>query len=56
MTMRIEYVKGNNTGAIVDNGKGENKEYGAVTAVSSKWFKALKGAERFMANQGYAKA
>jgi hypothetical protein len=40
--------QGGNTGAIVDDGKGENKEYGAVTATTSKRFKALYGVERFI--------
>lgn len=53
MIMRIEYKKGGNAGAIADNSKGENKEYVAVTADTSKWFKTLKGAERFMESQGY---
>lgn len=46
--MRIEYKKGENTGAIADNGKGNNREFLAVTAGSSKWFKTFKGAERWI--------
>lgn len=54
MTMRIEYKKGGNTGAIADNGKGDNKEYVAVTAGGSKWFKSFKSAERWITNtMGY---
>lgn len=48
MTMKINYVKGSNTGAICDNGKGENIEYVAVTAGGSKWFKTLKGAKKWI--------
>lgn len=56
MTMRIEYIKGSNTGTIADNGKGENREFVAVTAGGSKWFKTFKGAERWITKtMGYTK-
>lgn len=57
MTTKINYVKkGEIAGAIADNGKDDNKECVAVTAVASKWFKTLKGAEKFMTAQGYVRA
>lgn len=55
MTFKINYVKGSNHGAITDNGNGENKEYLACTTVTSKWFKSLKTAERFMEKNEYVR-
>lgn len=57
MTMRIEYTKGMNNGFIADNSKGDNKEFVATICTgSSKWFKTFKGAEKWMNNNGYARA
>lgn len=55
MTMRIECTNGSHKGVIVDNGKGDHKEYGVLIGTTAKWFKTIKGAEKFMANQGYAR-
>lgn len=56
MTMNIKYTKGPNTGRIADIGTGEHREYVATTTVSSRWFKTLKGAQRWMEKQGYKQA
>jgi hypothetical protein len=49
----IEFVKGGNEGAIMEMLEGT---FTAVTAVKSKDFKTLKGAEKFMAKEGYSRA
>lgn len=49
----IDYKKSENTeGAIINN---NGKGYIAVTCATSKNFKTLKGAERYMNNMGYFK-
>ena len=49
----IDYKKSENTeGAIINN---NCKGYIAVTCATSKNFKTLKGAERYMNNMGYFK-
>ena len=49
----IDYKKSENTeGAIINN---NGKCYIAVTCATSKNFKTLKGAERYMNNMGYFK-
>lgn len=56
MTIKIDYIKGSNKGAIADNGKDENREFVAVTAGGSKWFKSFKGAERWITKtMGYTR-
>ena len=53
--MRIlnEYVKGGNKGSIAENIREGYTTYIAVTSTSSKTFKSLKGAERFMTKLEY---
>jgi hypothetical protein len=48
-----DYIKGGNKGSIMESLEGI---FTAVTAVKSKDFKTLKGAEKFMAKEGYTKA
>ena len=50
----IDYKKSENTdGAIINN---NGKGYIAVTCATSREFKTLKGAERYMNKMGYHKA
>ncbi len=57
MTIKIDYIKGSNKGTIADNGKDENKEFVAVTAGGSKWFKSFERAELWITKtMGYARA
>ena len=53
MTFKIEYIKGDNTGAITDVSYADKKEYLAVTASSKKIFKTFKGAQQWMTQEGY---
>lgn len=48
-----DYIKGGNKGCIMESNEGL---FTAVTAVKSKDFKTLKGAEKFMEKNGYTKA
>jgi len=53
---QIDYVKGKyNKGAILENGYSDSITYIAVTAASSKDFKSLKGAEKYMTKFEYKK-
>ena len=56
MTMMIEYSRGTSKGGISDNTYAGEKTYIACTATNSKTFKTLKGAEKFMAKNGYERA
>lgn len=53
----IDYKKVNSelTGTIMVNEYNGNLSYIAVTASSSKTFKSMKGAEKYMAKFNYAK-
>lgn len=53
----IDYKKANSesTGSIIVNKYGGNLSYIAVTASSSKTFKSMKGAEKYMAEFNYVK-
>jgi hypothetical protein len=46
------FAKGGNEGCIMESNEGV---FTAVTAVKSKDFKTLKGAEKFMAKEGYSR-
>lgn len=46
----IEYQKGGNKGSIMEE---TNGLWTAVTAVASKSYKTLKGAQKFMDRMGY---
>lgn len=46
----IEYKRGGNNGSIIE---GTNGYFTAVTATTSKDYKTIKGAEKFMAKMGY---
>ena len=46
----IDYKRGNDEGGILVNGK---DQYIAVTASTSKKFKSLRGAQKFLENYGY---
>ena len=48
----IDYKKGGNKGCIIESNEGL---FTAVTAVKSKDFKTLKGAQKFMEKNGYIK-
>ena len=51
---QIDYVRGNYLkGGIIPNG---DKTFTAVTGASSKDFKTLKGAQKYMAKFGYVVA
>lgn len=54
----IDYKKANGeeTGAIAVNEYNGNLSYIAVTASSSKTFKSMKGAEKYMAKFNYIKS
>jgi hypothetical protein len=54
--MEIKYTKGGNEGSISIQNTTVGKQYLAVTAVKSGWYKTLKGAEKFMEKCGYTKA
>ncbi len=47
--MILDYEKGGNRGQIMKN----SGRFLAVTAVKSRWFKTLRGAEEFMKEEGY---
>lgn len=47
-----DYIKGGNKGCIMESNEGI---FTAVTAVKSKDFKTLKGAEKFMVKNEYVK-
>lgn len=49
----IEYLRGENKGAIMSDIYEGKIIYTAVTATSSKDFKSLKSAEKFMQKFGY---
>ena len=53
----INYVKGkSNKGAIIQNGYAGSITYIAVTIATSKTFKSLKGAQKYMAKFEYVVA
>jgi hypothetical protein len=53
MTTIINYKRGTNKGGIFDNECEGSITWTACTATTSKTFKTLAGAERFMKKYGY---
>ena len=57
MMKQMDFIKGKaNKGAIIPNGYAGQITYIAVTIATSRDFKTLKGAERYMAKFGYVVA
>ena len=52
----IDYERGTSKGGITINNYAGVTTYIAVTIATSKTFKSLKGAEKFMTDRGYKKA